>query len=111
MCVGHENSVDAICANPLKNGQYATGSHDKTLKLWDSSGKCLKTMKGHELGVWSLNYFPDGKRLVSASSDGMAKIWDANSGKCTATLKKHTKRVSHAFELQISQTLKMAGKV
>lgn len=53
-------------------------------------------MKGHELGVWSLNYFPDGKRLVSASSDGMAKIWDANSGKCTATLKKHTKRVYNA---------------
>ena len=50
-------------------------------------------MKGHELGVWCLNYFPDGKRLLSASSDGMSKIWDVNSGKCTATLKKHTKRV------------------
>ena len=52
-------------------------------------------MKGHENGVWALNYFPDGKRLLSASSDGMTKIWDVNSGKCTGTLKKHTKRVSN----------------
>ena len=61
-------------------------------------------MKGHELGVWCLNYFPDGKRLLSASSDGMSKIWDINSGKCTATLKKHTKRVrifKYVGELQI----------
>ena len=93
MLIEHENSVDAITANPMKNGQYSSGSHDRSIKVWDQSGKCIKTMKGHELGVWCLNYFPDGKRLLSASSDGMSKVWDVNSGKCTATLKKHTKRV------------------
>jgi WD40 repeat protein len=50
-------------------------------------------MKGHEKGVWSLYYMPNGKSLVSGSSDGTAKIWDVASGKCTSTLKKHTGRL------------------
>ena len=60
--------------------------------VWDASAKCIKTLTGHTNGVWCLNYFPDGKRLLSASSDGTSKIWDVNSGKCTQTLKKHTGR-------------------
>lgn len=81
----HQNSVDAITANPKSQGIYASGSHDKTIKIWDGTkGKCLKTLEGHANGVWCLNYFQDGKKLLSASSDGTSRIWDASSGKCTA---------------------------
>jgi len=62
-------------------------------------------MKGHDKGVWCLNYLKDGKRLLSASSDSMAKLWDVSSGKCTATLKKHTGRVSQNFTRQRTSNL------
>ena len=35
----------------------------------------------------------DGRRLISASVDGTAKIWDTNSGQATATLAYHANKV------------------
>ncbi len=87
----HENSVDAICANPQTDKEFATGSHDHTIKLWDAPKYgCKSTLKGHEKGVWGLNYSHDGKQLISASPDWRAKIWDAKNGQCVDTLKGHT---------------------
>jgi hypothetical protein len=37
---------------------------------------------------------PDGKRLVTGSSDGMAKVWEAVSGRELLTLKGHTSPLS-----------------
>jgi U3 small nucleolar RNA-associated protein 13 len=91
----HENSVDAICANPQSDKEFATGSHDHTIKLWDAPKYGVKgTIKGHEKGVWALQYDNAGKRLISASPDTTAKIWDIKSGKCADTLKAHTHFVS-----------------
>jgi hypothetical protein len=38
------------------------------------------TLDGHEGSVNAVAYFPDGSRLVSASADGSACVWDARSG-------------------------------
>ena len=53
-------------------------------------------MEGHDKGVWCLNYFQDGKRLLSASSDGTSRIWDINSGRQIAAMGNHTGRVYYA---------------
>lgn len=91
----HENSVDAICANPQTDKEFATGSHDHTIKLWDAPKYGVKgTLKGHEKGVWALQYDSSGKRLISASPDTTSKIWDVKSGKCADTLRAHTHFVS-----------------
>ena len=39
---------------------------------------------------------PDGKRVVTASGDDTARIWDAASGNLSAVLKGHTFEVSSA---------------
>ena len=43
-------------------------------------------MRGHQGGVWHMNYMSDGRKLISASVDGTAKIWDTNNGQCIDTL-------------------------
>lgn len=32
----HDNSVDAVANNPKSDNQFATGSHDRTIKIWDA---------------------------------------------------------------------------
>lgn len=87
--------MDCITANPKVQGEYATGSHDKSIKIWDvTKDKSLKTLTGHKEGVWCLNYHNSGTQLISASPEGISKLWDTKSGKSTADLKFHTKRVN-----------------
>ncbi|KAF9438650.1 hypothetical protein BGZ76_006211 [Entomortierella beljakovae] len=62
-----------------------TGGLDNTLKVWDvETGECLRTMFGHEEGVWSLAF--DKLRIVSGSLDKTIKVWDTESGECIYTL-------------------------
>ena len=39
-------------------------------------------------------FSPDGRRIVSGSSDGTGKVWDATTGQETLTLKGHKGWVS-----------------
>ena len=106
----HSNSVDAITANPKKENEYASGSHDRSIKTWDANtGKCIKTLTGHNNGVWCLNYSSDGKKLLSSSSDGSAKLWDASNGKCSLTL--DNKNESRMYYATLSQDMTMAATV
>src|SRR5947209_3413574 len=46
------------------------GLHDNTVRVWDAaSGKELRHYEGHTASVAGVAYFPDGKRIASASFD------------------------------------------
>ena len=58
----------------------ASGSYDKTVKLWDvGSGRELHTLVGHTSLITSLAFSPDGKLLISGSGKSI-KLWDVASG-------------------------------
>ncbi|KAJ8311029.1 hypothetical protein KUTeg_011413 [Tegillarca granosa] len=83
---GHTAEVESIVFNET---MLASGSQDRTIKLWDiKSGNLLQTLKGHDKGVWCLNFFTKNL-LISGSHDGTIKVWNIKTGACLRTLLAH----------------------
>ncbi|MBE9183309.1 CHAT domain-containing protein [Microcoleus sp. LEGE 07076] len=77
---GHADIVNSVAISPNQN-IIASGSLDKTIKLWNlCTGELLHTFTGHSSGVIDVAFSPDGKTLASASNheffDGSIKLWD-----------------------------------
>ena len=58
--------------------------------LWTSMCKRRMVLLGHTSWVSSVAFSPDGRRIVSGSTDNTLKVWDAATGQETLTLKGHT---------------------
>src|SRR5262249_50519485 len=61
------------------------------------SGKEIAILKGHTGALFSAAFSGDGRRVVTASFDDTARMWDAESGKEIAVLKSRTGVLSAAF--------------
>jgi WD40 repeat protein len=72
-------SVESIAFSP--NGKFlASGSSDKTVKLWSvESQKQVTRLQGHSSLVKSVAFSPDGKLLASGSADKTVKLWNVES--------------------------------
>lgn len=72
----HRGPVKVVKWAPMEAGKIATGSDDKTAKLWDvSSDKSLVTFKGHNDYVRSLAHAV-GDRWITGSYDHKVRVFD-----------------------------------
>ena len=73
----------------------ASGSTDKTIRLWDvGSGQHFKTLIGHTGWVSSVVFSADGNILASGSTDDTVRLWDVKTGVLRQTLTGHTDEVT-----------------
>jgi len=70
--IGHTSGICSMIR--LSDGRIASGSNDKTIILWDSSGNLLQYLIGHTSGVFSLIELADGK-IASGSGDFTIRLW------------------------------------
>ena len=58
----------------------ATGSRDRTARIWDArTGRLLHVLQ-HQGYVLAEQFSPDGRSLVTSSQDGAAYVWDVATG-------------------------------
>jgi hypothetical protein len=99
---GHVDGVYSVAFHP--SAPYlATGSFDKTAKLWllnadCSAATCVSTLQGHSDSVSSVAFHASAPYLATGSFDKTAKLWllnaDCSAATCVSTLQGHSGCVS-----------------
>jgi WD40 repeat protein len=58
----------------------ATGSYDKTVRLWDTASRkpLGEPLQGHGKSVATVAFSPDGKTLATGSYDKTVRLWDTD---------------------------------
>ncbi|KAG7292265.1 hypothetical protein NEMBOFW57_002300 [Staphylotrichum longicolle] len=81
----HDESLSSFDLNPVIPGFMATGSTDRTVKLWNISaeGPSLVVSRDFDVGkVFSTAFGPDKEvafRLAVAGSKGTVSVWDTST--------------------------------
>ena len=86
-----------VAFDPQKPNILASGSRDKTIKIWDiESGSCLSTLAGDN-AVFCVSFSVDGKTIAAGDGDifdsskgGNVRLYDVQTGEVKSTLTGHS---------------------
>ncbi|KAG6800849.1 transducin beta-like protein 3 [Apis mellifera caucasica] len=93
--LAHQKDINSVTISP-NDKLIATGSQDKTAKLWSADLQLLGVFRGHRRGVWCVRFSPIDQVLLTASADCTIKLWSLTELHCLKTLEGHESSVLKA---------------
>uniref|UniRef100_A0A3Q3BNA9 Transducin beta like 3 n=1 Tax=Kryptolebias marmoratus TaxID=37003 RepID=A0A3Q3BNA9_KRYMA len=88
----HDKDINSISVSP-NDKLLASGSQDRTAKLWSLSGDgnlgLLGVFRGHRRGIWAVCFSPIDQVLATSSADGTTKLWGLQDFSCLKTFEGH----------------------
>ena len=94
---GHTEYIAGSAFSPKKN-IIATGSADKTARLWNAdTGESIRTLTGHTHTVYTPVFSPDGNKLATHCRDNTLRLWDINTGKNIITHERERQGMNFTF--------------
>ncbi len=94
--VDHGSPV-ASAAFSSDGTRLATGGWDAEVKVWDTSGRLVTTLRGHTEAVAAVAFSRDGQRLATGGWDATARLWEIASGSLLHTLRARDTVTAVAF--------------
>jgi WD40 repeat protein len=93
--IRHRRLVNAASWSPQHDGLLATASADKTVGLWRVEGDGsaawpIGRLARHTDDVNAVAWLPDGERLVTASEDSTALVWELRTGRFLGKFAAHS---------------------
>ena len=89
-----------VAASFSADGRLAATADDAGIaKVWEvASGRLVGELHGHEGGISDIHFHSSGKRLLTASSDGTARLWrlDRNGVETEFVMRGHTQHIYKA---------------
>ena len=97
--VGHSSAVWSVAISP-DDSLVATASDDGTARVWDAStGKEIRefAVRHHPDSnaffspdsVQSIDFSPDGTRILTGNEDAIARLWDVKTGDLLQAFRGH----------------------
>ncbi|KAF3426745.1 hypothetical protein E2986_00910 [Frieseomelitta varia] len=93
--LAHQKDINSVTISP-NDKLIATGSQDKTAKLWSDDLQLLGVFRGHRRGVWCVRFSPVDQVLLTTSADCTLKIWSLTELQCLKTFEGHESSVLKA---------------
>jgi WD40 repeat protein len=78
-------------------GRIVVVESERTAVIYTEAGVQLAVLQGHEKKMTDASFSPDGSKVVTASDDGTARIWDAWTGAQLALLKVRNPEKGHPW--------------